>query len=79
MVLMMLKHSIITKERKKIPFYFKAVRINYEGEPCLLGYGIDISDRKKAEEELRESEQKYKLLFDNSPLPMWMFSKTIFQ
>jgi PAS domain S-box-containing protein len=70
--------NFITKEGKIIPFYFKAVRINYEGEPCLLGYGIDISDRKKAEEELRESEQKYKLLFDSSPLPMWMFSKTDF-
>jgi PAS domain S-box-containing protein len=69
---------IITKERKKIPFYFKAVSINYEDELCLLGYGIDISDRKKAEEELRESEQKYKMLFDSSPLPMWMFSKTDF-
>jgi len=71
--------NILTKPGEKIPFYFKAVKINYEDEPCLLGYGIDISDRKKAEEELRESEQKYKLMFDNSPLPMWMFSKTNFQ
>jgi len=45
----------IAKDGSSIPFYFKAVRINYENQPCLLGYGIDISDRKKAEEELKES------------------------
>jgi len=65
----------MTKEKKSIPCYLKAVRIIYEGKPCLLGYGIDISERKKAEEELLASEQKYKLLFEGSPLPMWMFSK----
>src|SRR5436190_7514085 len=33
---------------------------------------INISERKKAEEELSQSEQKYRLLFYNNPLPMWM-------
>ena len=32
----------------------------------------DISDRKRAEEILRSSEYKYKLLFQSNPLPMWM-------
>jgi PAS domain S-box-containing protein len=36
---------------------------------------IDITKRKKAEEELRSSEQKYKLLFDSNPLPLWMIAK----
>ncbi|HVT87078.1 MAG TPA: PAS domain S-box protein [Chitinophagaceae bacterium] len=45
----------VTKDNKRIPFYFNAVRIDYENKPCLLGYGLDISDRKKAEEELEES------------------------
>lgn len=66
--------SFINKEGIKIPYYFKAILINYNGESCLLGTGIDISERKRAEEELRLSEQKYKLLFDNNPLPMWMLS-----
>ncbi len=64
--------NFLTKSGKKIPHYFKAVLLNYEGKPCLLGSGIDISERKQAEEELRQSEQKYKLLFNHNPLPLWM-------
>lgn len=66
--------NFLTKDGRKIPFYFKAVLINYEGKPCLLGNGIDITARKKSEAELRASEQKYKLLFESNPLPMWMLS-----
>jgi PAS domain S-box-containing protein len=68
--------TVITgKDGKKIPYYLTAQRIQYEGRPCLIVTGIDITDRKKAEEQLRESEQKYKLLFDSSPLPLLMFSR----
>ncbi|MDP4175862.1 MAG: PAS domain S-box protein [Bacteroidota bacterium] len=33
----------------------------------------DISMRKKAEKELRESEQQYRLLFRENPYPMWVY------
>ncbi len=66
--------DFLTKEGQRIPYYFKAVLLEYEGKPCLLGSGIDISERKRAEEELRRSEKKYKLLFENNPMPMWMLS-----
>lgn len=66
--------NFLTKTGDKIPYYFKAVLMQYEGKPCLLGYGIDITERKKAEIELKASEQKYKLLFESNPLSMWMLS-----
>ncbi len=64
----------IAKDGTKTPYHFKAVLIQYEGKTCLLGTGIDITERKLAEEKIRVSERKYKLLFDSNPLPMWMLS-----
>lgn len=41
----------------KTPYFFTGKMINYEGERCLMGVGIDISERAKIEEELVKSEQ----------------------
>ena len=35
-------------------------------EKCVNIYGFDISDQKELEEKLRDSEEKYKVIFDNS-------------
>ncbi len=35
----------------------------------------DITDRKRADEELRESERQYRLIFDGNPIPMWVFDR----
>ncbi|MGZ3751164.1 MAG: PAS domain S-box protein [Mucilaginibacter sp.] len=44
-------------------------------DPTIIGTMLDITERKQAEEELRSSEQKYKLLFESSPMPLWMIAK----
>jgi PAS domain S-box-containing protein len=33
----------------------------------------DITDKKKMEDALRKSEERYRLLFDSNPVPMWVF------
>ncbi|HEY2581258.1 MAG TPA: PAS domain S-box protein [Mucilaginibacter sp.] len=56
-----------------IEIYGNSVTI--AGKPAIIGSIIDITERKKAEEELRASEQKYKMLFESNPLPLWMIAK----
>ena len=42
-----------TKEKEKISYYFNGKLGYIDGRACLLGMGIDITERKKAEETLR--------------------------
>ena len=39
----------------------------------LVAHCRDVTDRCRAEEDLRESEKQYRLLFHSNPNPMWVF------
>ena len=58
--------ELLTKEGGSIPFYLTSCPLLVEGKPCIAGVGIDISARNAAEEQLRESEARYRLLFERS-------------
>jgi PAS domain S-box-containing protein len=60
--------SPIMKDGSVITLFFNGRRINYEGKTCLLCIGIDITERKKAEEELRLAYKRLSYHVENTPL-----------
>ena len=50
------------KDEKIIPFYFTGMQILYENQECLMGIGIDISEKIQSQKELFESEKKFRTL-----------------
>ncbi len=62
---------VVSFRRKSGEIYyseFSAKPISYAGEACLLAQSRDITDRKRAEEALLKSKEKFRDLFDNAPL-----------
>ncbi|MHA1320874.1 MAG: sensor histidine kinase, partial [Promethearchaeota archaeon] len=50
-------------------------QITFQNQPAFLVSYIDITERKKAKEELRQSEEKYRFLFEKSPISILLINK----
>lgn len=57
----------LLKNRQKIPYFFNGYLVNFDGTEYLMGVGINIEDKRKAEIAYLDSTEKYKYLFDNNP------------
>ena len=55
-----------SKDGHTTPYFFTGRRFVFDGMPCLVGVGVDVSDRKRAEGRLAESEHKYRELVENA-------------
>lgn len=68
--------SLITKDGKKIPTEYSASMIyDFSGIPkYILTVGRDITERKQAEEKLRESENRWRRLVEGSPDIVYIYS-----
>lgn len=51
------------------------LKVAGNGTVHVLGVATDITDRKRTEQILRETEERYRLLFDSNPLPMWVYDR----
>jgi PAS domain S-box-containing protein len=61
----------LTKDGKTIWIMRRNTRIEYKGRPAILGNIADTTDRKQTEEALRESEDKYRNLFNNAQVGLF--------
>ena len=61
-----------TQNGSSVPVHVTAGRIHLEPEPLALLVIRDISERKRAHEKLRESEQQFRELFENSPTAIFV-------
>jgi diguanylate cyclase (GGDEF)-like protein/PAS domain S-box-containing protein len=55
-----------TRDGRKIPYYFSGRRTVMDGKTRLVGLGIDVSERSRMEETLREHEAKLRSVFEGS-------------
>ncbi len=59
--------EIIRRDGQCVPVEMRIVDVKWEGNPAFLAMFRDLTAQKRAEAELRESEARFKDLFDNSP------------
>lgn len=70
--------KIVRKDGQVRWVEFRAAVTEMDGRPAVLGTAFDITDRKNAEETVRESEGKYHLLFEKNPSPIMVFDVETF-
>ena len=59
--------DLLTKGRDAIPMEINSRLVNYEGTTAVLSVARDIAERKKVEKMLRESEERFRTLFNHTP------------
>ena len=59
--------NAIAKSGRVVPYYLTGSRIKLNNNTYLAGVGIEISERKRMEEEVRESEERLKTFIENAP------------
>ncbi|MEO6095412.1 MAG: PAS domain S-box protein [Fibrobacteria bacterium] len=58
--------SFLAKDGSSTRYFFTGRLVDFGGSPCLVGVGIDVSERARAQVELAESERKYRDLVQNA-------------
>ncbi len=63
------------RERLATKFVFR----DAEGKRCLGGMVVDVTDLRKAEASLRDTEKRYRESFERNPFPCWVYNRNTFE
>ncbi|UPT68879.1 MAG: PAS domain S-box protein [Sphingobacteriales bacterium JAD_PAG50586_3] len=58
--------TIVRKTGERVPYYFMGCGVIYNGQRCIIGAGVDITEKIKMEEIVHKSEKKYHSLFEQA-------------
>lgn len=67
------------KDKKVISCEVYDVRITYQGRPAIMGTFVEITARKEAQESLRESEEKFRMLTETSLVGVYVLQDHLFR
>ena len=69
----------LTKDGEAIWVLRRNTLIEYQGKPAILGNVVDVTERKRTEKALWESEEKYHTLFDYDPNSIFVLDPETFE
>jgi len=64
--------DFVSSNGARTPYYFTGRRVEFDGVPCLIGVGMDITERKRAEDRLREVEDRFRELAETVQEVFWI-------
>jgi PAS domain S-box-containing protein len=62
------EYPFVTPDGRTVWLDIAAARIEFEGQPAVLACGLDLTDRKRAEQFLQSSEERFRTLFESAPI-----------
>ena len=68
-----MEFRIITRDGNVRNLEVYASKLLFEGSPALIGTQLDITERKLAEQALKESESRFKTMAEQSPVGIYVF------
>ncbi|HET6863562.1 MAG TPA: PAS domain S-box protein, partial [Pyrinomonadaceae bacterium] len=76
------RHQFVARsasgEDRWLDLSISPIRDKFEEPVGFRGLARDVTDRRRFEEALRDSEERYRLLFETTPQPIWVYNEDTF-
>ena len=73
------EYRILTKQGQTMWVMQTSISIQYKGKPAILGNAMNITEHKQAEEAIRESENKFRVLAEKAIVGVYLIQDGVFK